>query len=198
MHCYRMLGNFDDAEDLVQETFVRAWRARSAFEGRSTFRAWLYRIATNACSTRSRPRSGGSRSSMSVPLQIGRRRSTRCPGFNPSPTSSYPGWMNPMRRGGEGDHRTHFLAAVQHLPPRPRAVLILRDVLGWTANETADALDDTVPGVNSALQRARAPCRSLGSPDGWSGRRSSLRPRTNASSSALHGCACPRGRIRGD
>jgi RNA polymerase sigma-70 factor, ECF subfamily len=165
VHCYRMLGNFDDAEDLVQETFVRAWRGRSAFEGRSTFRAWLYRIATNACLDAIKAKK------RRVQVVDGGPTAARSPSFDevpwlqPFPDAFVPGIDEPdaLVVAKETMELT-FLAAVQHLSPRPRAVLILRDVLGWTASETADALNHTVPGVNSALQRARARMQELGQP----------------------------------
>jgi RNA polymerase sigma-70 factor (ECF subfamily) len=155
VHCYRMLGSFDEAEDLVQEVFLRAWRGRAGFAGRSTIRAWLYRIATNLC------------------LDASRRHSRRpvAGSTGPPPVSELP-WLQPYPdrllaeiapRDAEPDAMVvaketielAFLAAIQLLPPRQRAVLILRDVLGWPAAETAALLDATVAGVNSALQRAR-------------------------------------------
>ncbi|MFI5845777.1 RNA polymerase subunit sigma-70 [Catenuloplanes sp. NPDC051500] len=153
VHCYRMLGSFEDAEDAVQETFLRAWRRRETFEGRSTFRAWLYRIATNACldllaKIRPEPASGGE----VLWLQ------------------PYPDRLLDELPAGEADApetravaretiELAYLVAVQHLAPRPRAVLILRDVLGWPAKEVAELLGDSVNSVNSALQRARAGMR---------------------------------------
>lgn len=167
VHCYRMLGSFDESEDMVQETFLRAWRAREGFEGRSTFRAWLYRIATNAC------------------LDVLERRPRRVlphhlsPPWSPNealpPAGDQP-WLQPFPNQLLADAASPdpgpdaaavsketielvFLAAIQHLPPRQRAVLILRDVLGWRARETAELLDGTVAATNSALQRARATLR---------------------------------------
>lgn len=150
VHCYRLLGSFDEAEDLVQETFLKAWRARDTFEGRSSFRAWLYRIATNAC--------------LDV---INRRPSPATTGAMPA--ADVP-WLQPFPDSlldAEPDVEVvaretielAFLAAVQHLPARQRAVLVLRDVLGWPASETAALLEETVPAVNSALQRARVTMR---------------------------------------
>jgi RNA polymerase sigma-70 factor (ECF subfamily) len=165
VHCYRMLGNFDDAEDLVQETMTRAWRGRTSFEGRSTFRAWLYRIATNACldAVKAKRRR--------VQIVDVAPSAGRPPGFDevpwlqPIPDAFVPGVTEPDEAVvAKETIELAFLAAVQHLPPRPRAVLILRDVLGWTASETADALDGTVPSVNSALQRARTRMQELGRP----------------------------------
>ncbi len=153
VHCYRMLGSFQDAEDAVQETFLRAWRRRETFEGRSTFRAWLYRIATNACldllaKRRPAPASGG-----------------EVPWLQPYPDRL----LDELPADGADEPEVVALAretielayvvAVQHLAPRPRAVLILRDVLGWPAKDVADLLGDSVNSVNSALQRARAGMR---------------------------------------
>jgi RNA polymerase sigma-70 factor (TIGR02960 family) len=148
VHCYRMLGSLDEAEDLTQETFLRAWRRRATFEGRSTVRAWLYRIATNACldALDRRPRlpAGG-----------------EVPWLQPYPDELLEGVA---AQADEPDAlvvaketiELAFMVAVQHLPPRPRAVLILRDVLGWSAKDTAALLETSVPAANSALQRARA------------------------------------------
>jgi RNA polymerase sigma-70 factor (ECF subfamily) len=169
VHCYRMLGNLDDAEDLVQETFARAWRNRAGFEGRSTFRAWLYRIATNACLDTIK------RDKRRVQIVALPPTSDRPPSFDEVP------WLQPipdqLLAGAAGAElepdavvvaketiELAFLAAIQHLAPRPRAVVILRDVLGWSAGETAEALDGSVPAVNSALQRARARLQALGRP----------------------------------
>ena len=176
VHCYRMLGNFDDAEDVVQEAFVKAWRGRAGFEGRSTLRAWLYRIATNACLDTIKRRRR--RVAIVDPMVLARGG----PSFDEVP------WLQPIPdrvldepapSDAEPDAvviatetiELAFLAAIQHLAPRPRAVLILRDVLGWTAAETAAALDETVAAVNSALQRARSRLRELGRPGdaGWAG-----------------------------
>lgn len=164
VHCYRMLGSFDESEDLVQETFLRAWRARAGFEGRSTFRAWLYRIATNACLDflERHPREPR-------PFRIPPAAE---PGFPVEPPTEIP-WLQPypdqlLDRAAPGDAEPDavvvdketielvFLVAIQHLPPKQRAAFILRDVLGWTAPETASALDTSVAAVKSALQRARA------------------------------------------
>lgn len=150
VHCYRLLGSFDEAEDLVQETFLKAWRSRDTFEGRSSFRAWLYRIATNAC------------------FDVINRRPAQTT-TEDMPAADVP-WLQPFPDAlldAEPDEEVvaretielAFLAAVQHLPAKQRAVLVLRDVLGWPANETAALLEDTVPAVNSALQRARVTMR---------------------------------------
>jgi RNA polymerase sigma-70 factor (ECF subfamily) len=153
VHCYRMLGSFQDAEDAVQETFLRAWRRRETFEGRSTFRAWLYRIATNAC----------------LDL-LARRRPAPATGGEVLWLQPYPDSLLDELPGDEADDpevvalaretiELAYVVAVQHLAPRPRAVLILRDVLGWPAKDVADLLGDSVNSVNSALQRARAGMR---------------------------------------
>ena len=153
VHCYRMLGSFEDAEDTVQETFLRAWRRRETFEGRSTFRAWLYRIATNACldllaRRRPEPATGGE-----VPwLQP---YPDRLLDELPADVADEPETVAVARETIE----LAYLVAVQHLAPRPRAVLILRDVLGWPAKDVGELLGDSVNSVNSALQRARAGMR---------------------------------------
>lgn len=146
VHCYRMLGSFEDAEDTVQETFLRAWRRRETFEGRSTFRAWLYRIATNACldllaKCRPEPATGGE----VLWLQ------------------PYPDRLLDELPAGDADEpetvavaretiELAYLVAVQHLAPRPRAVLILRDVLGWPAKDVAELLGDSVNSVTVQLE----------------------------------------------
>jgi RNA polymerase sigma-70 factor, ECF subfamily len=149
VHCYRMLGSLEDAEDMVQETFLRAWRKRASFQGRSTFRAWLYRIATNVC----------------LDLLERRPRQPSGTGFEVTWLQPYPDRLldAPAPSEQEPDAAVveretielAFLVAIQHLPPRSRAVLLLRDVLGWSAKETAALLEMSVAGVNSALQRAR-------------------------------------------
>ena len=153
IHCYRMLASFDDAEDAVQETFLRAWRSRATFEGGSLFRAWLYRIATNVC------------------LDVIRRKSRR-PTTSMQSFAEIP-WMQPypdelLDEVAPSDEQPDavvveretielaFLAALQVLPPRQRAALIVRDVIGWPASEAASLLDTSVAAANSALQRARA------------------------------------------
>jgi RNA polymerase sigma-70 factor (ECF subfamily) len=154
VHCYRMLGSFEDAEDTVQETFLRAWRRRETFEGRSTFRAWLYRIATNAC----------------LDL-LAKRRPEPATDGEVRWLQPYPDRLLDELPADEADEpevvavaretiELAYLVAVQHLAPRPRAVLILRDVLGWPAKEVAELLGDSVNSVNSALQRARAGMRA--------------------------------------
>ena len=155
VHCYRMLASFDEAEDAVQETFLKAWRGRSGFDGGSQFRAWLYRIATNVCLDMLRHSS----------------RRTSANSFAEVP------WLQPypdllLEAAAPGDEQPEavaisretislaFLAALQVLPPRQRAALVARDVLGWPASETASALGTSVAAANSALQRARATMQS--------------------------------------
>jgi RNA polymerase sigma-70 factor (ECF subfamily) len=169
VHCYRMLGSFDDAEDLVQETLLRAWRGRAGFENRSLVRTWLYRIATNAClkALERAPR-------RVLPSDVG--PATADPGPDPHWAPELP-WLTPFPdslfeptapRNAEPDAQVisretielAYLAAIQHLPPRQRATLLLRDALDWSAKEVASLLEMTVPSVNSALQRARATMRS--------------------------------------
>ncbi len=161
-HCYRMLGSLQDAEDQVQETLLRAWRSYESFEGRSSLRTWLYRIATNACL-----RAMENRERRPLPSGIG------APGDDPAgpmapPTSEVP-WLEPfpdaLLRPESADPaavaaarsglRLALIAALQQLPVRQRTVLILRDVLGWRAAEVAELLGTSVIAVNSALQRAR-------------------------------------------
>jgi len=152
VHCYRMIGSFDEAEDLVQETFLRAWHRRDQFQGGPWFRAWLYRIATNACLDRIR------RDRRRVPTL---RSFAEVPWLQPYPD----GLLDELAASEDEPEAVvvaretielAFLAALQLLPPRQRAALIVRDVLGWTAAETAALLDTSVAAANSALQRARA------------------------------------------
>jgi RNA polymerase sigma-70 factor, ECF subfamily len=169
VHCYRMLGSFDDAEDLVQETMLRAWRHRATFEGRSQFRTWLYRIATNVClkALERRPRRvmppdlGPARSEPPSEADI----SDEVPWLQP-----YPEHLLDLAAPAENEPEARivaketielaYMAAIQHLPPRQRAILILRDAIDFSARETAVFLDTSVVSVNSALQRARVALRT--------------------------------------
>jgi RNA polymerase sigma-70 factor (ECF subfamily) len=161
-YCYRMLGSFFEAEDAVQEAMVRAWRGAGGFEGRSAVRSWLYRIATNVC----------------LDMLRGRERRARPMDLRPSSTADSTlgpvlpehAWLQPVPDArvlpGDGDPaelavaresiRLAFVTALQHLPAKQRAVLILREVLRWQASEVAELLETSVASVNSALQRARA------------------------------------------
>jgi len=161
-HCYRMLGSVHDAEDLVQETYLRAWRGYQGFEGRSSLRTWLYRIATNACLNALESRSRR-------PLPTGLGTPNADPGDALVEQNEVP-WLEPvpdaMVGGTASDPaaivasresvRLALVAALQHLPPRQRAVLVLRDVIKLRAAEVAEMLDTSIAAVNSTLQRARA------------------------------------------
>jgi len=161
-YCYRMLASPFEAEDAVQETFIRAWRAYDRFEGRSAVRSWLYRIATNVCLDMLKGRERRAR-----PMDLGPAREPVAANLNALPEVT---WIEPVPDGlvlsDDGDPaelavaretiRLALVAALQHLPPRQRAVLILCEVLRWQASEVAELLETSVASVNSALQRARA------------------------------------------
>ena len=161
-YCYRMLASSFEAEDAVQETLVRAWRSIDRFEGRAALRTWLYRIATNVCLDMLSGRERRAR-----PMDFGPAQSCDSP---PGPTLPEVTWIQPipdshvLPAGGDPAElavsretiRLAFVAALQHLPPRQRAVLILREVLRWKAAEVAELLDTSVASVNSSLQRARS------------------------------------------
>jgi RNA polymerase sigma-70 factor, ECF subfamily len=161
-HCYRMLGSVYDAEDQVQETLVRAWRSYGEFEGRASLRTWLYRIATNAClraleNRGRRPLPSGLGSPGDDPYGPLASERADVPWLQPFPDALLPGRpADPADVAVSRESvRLALIAALQYLPPRQRAVLLLRDVLGWHAAEVADLLGTTVIAVNSALQRAR-------------------------------------------
>jgi RNA polymerase sigma-70 factor, ECF subfamily len=176
VHCYRMLGSFEDAEDLVQETMLRAWRSRASFQGRSLFRTWLYRIATNACLNALQrsprrilvadvpPRDPGAE------LLVGERPDLGAPPAELPWLQPYPDQLLDQVAPSDAEPdavvvaretiELAYLAAIQYLPPRQRAILILRDALGWSAKDTAGLLETSVASVNSALQRARSTMRA--------------------------------------
>jgi RNA polymerase sigma-70 factor (ECF subfamily) len=167
-HCYRMLGSVHDAEDLVQETYLRAWRSFHGFENRSSLRTWMYRIATNVCLTALE-----SRQRRPMPTGLGQPAADPHQALESRPETP---WLEPLPDTvvwGSGDHdpattvlsresvRLAFVAALQHLTPPQRAVVILREVLAWQASEVADLLGLSVAAVNSSLQRARAQLAKL-------------------------------------
>ena len=160
-HCYRMLGSPMDADDAVQDTMIRAWRGLDRFDGRASLRTWLYRIATNVCLDaladrpgRARPVDEGASGAPQDEL-VQRPRTHWLEPIADTvaiPADAQPAEIAILRQS----IRLAFVAALQRLPPRQRAVLLLVEVLGWSAAETAESLSMTVPAVNSALQRARA------------------------------------------
>jgi RNA polymerase sigma-70 factor, ECF subfamily len=152
-YSYRMLGSPFEAEDAVQETFIRAWRAYDSFEGRSSLRSWLYRIATNVCLDMLNGRERRAR-----PIDLGPAQEPIEANLNTMPEAT---WVQPAPDPADVTQarettRLAIIAALQHLPPRQRAVLILCEVLRWRASEVAELLETSVASVNSALQRARA------------------------------------------
>src|SRR3954452_7705795 len=160
-YCYRMLASPFEAEDAVQDTFIRAWRSYDRFEGRASLRSWLYRIATNVCLDML-----SGRERRALPMDMGPAHAPVIENLN---ILSEATWVQPIPDGlvtGDGDPaevavaresiRLAFVSALQHLPPRQRAVLILCEVLRWQATEVAELLETSVASVNSALQRARA------------------------------------------
>ena len=154
-YCYRMLASPFEAEDAVQETLLRAWRSFDGFEGRAALRSWLYRIATNVCLDMLNGRERRAR-----PMDLGPAREPVEANLHTLPETT---WIQPLPEADPADQaveretiRLAFVAALQHLPARQRAVLILREVLRWKASEVAELLDTSVASVNSALQRARA------------------------------------------
>jgi RNA polymerase sigma-70 factor, ECF subfamily len=160
-HCYRMLGSPFDAEDAVQDTMVRAWRSLDRFDGRSSLRTWLYRIATNVCidalgdrARRVRPMEERAAGSIDDPLETRPRTHwlEPIPDMGALPSDADPFELTALRQST----RLAFVAALQHLPPRQRAALLLTEVLGLSAAEVAECLETSVAAVNSAVQRARA------------------------------------------
>jgi RNA polymerase sigma-70 factor (ECF subfamily) len=176
VHCYRMLGSFEDAEDLVQETLLRAWRSRSSFQGRSLFRTWLYRIATNAClnALERAPRrilvADVPPRDPSAELPAEERPDLAAPPAELPWLQPYPDHLLDQAAPSDAEPdavvvaretiELAYLTAIQYLPPRQRAILILRDALGWSAKDTAGLLETSVASVNSALQRARSTMRA--------------------------------------
>jgi RNA polymerase sigma-70 factor (ECF subfamily) len=153
VHCYRMLGSIHDAEDTVQETYLQAWRAYGGFEGRSSLRTWLYRIATNACLK-------ALEKAVRRPLPSGLGGTPGDPGQPLADAQPEILWLEPFPTPAETvdarqTTRLALIVALQNLPPRQRAVLILRDVMAWRADEVSDLLNISTAAVNSLLQRAR-------------------------------------------
>ena len=167
LHCYRFLGSIAEAEEAAQETALRAWRSRATFRGEASVRTWLHRIATRVCLDMLRHRSG-----RRLPPDVGPATTER--GRPPAPPATEIAWVEPLpdvyvtdiaadpaaRYDVRESVSLAFIAALQVLPPRQRAVLLLRDVLGWSARETAEALDQSVVATNSSLHRARVALRT--------------------------------------
>ena len=165
-HCYRMTGSLHDAEDLVQETYLRAWKSFKGFQGKSSVRTWLYRIATNTCLTALEGR-------QRRPLPTGLGQPSSDPGGELTERAEVP-WLEPLPDqhddpsdpsvivGSRESVRLAFVAALQHLSPRQRAVLVMREVLQWKAAEVGDAIGASTAAVNSLLQRARAQLDAVG------------------------------------
>jgi RNA polymerase sigma-70 factor (ECF subfamily) len=149
VHCYRMLGSHEDAEDLTQETFLRAWSSRESFRGHSSFRAWLYRIATNACLTALERRSGRQETARREETTSSRSSDRQLEGI--ATTDAGPDEEVVSKETMELTLRV----AVRYLPPRQRAVVFLRDVLDWSARDTAELLETSLASITSAHQRAR-------------------------------------------
>ncbi|GHH28226.1 RNA polymerase subunit sigma-70 [Streptomyces lanatus] len=177
VHCYRLLGSYDEAEDLTQETFLRAWRARESLDGVDNPRAWLYKVATNACLDFLRKHNRRPSTYEPVPgMDSGDGPPPpRVPWLQPFPDDQLPDAPAPDRRPDEeavaGETlELVFLTAIQQLPPRQRAAVILRDVAGWSAQETADLLESSVASANSAVQRGRSALREAlpGRREDWS------------------------------
>ena len=162
-HCYRMTGSLHDAEDLVQETYLRAWKAYASFKGDSSLRTWLYRIATNTCLTSLEGRKRR-------PLPSGLGAPSADPAAELVERHEVP-WLEPLPDDpsqiveNRESVRLAFIAALQHLSPRQRAVVVLRDVLQWKAAEVAEAIGASTAAVNSLLQRARAQLDAVGPDD---------------------------------
>lgn len=164
LHCYRMMGTLHEADDLVQDTFLRAWRARSQFDGRGSVRGWLYTIATNSCLNAIKARTTAHRILQQPERPPSNGRAVGGPAeltwLDPFPDAELPDLVD-SEPGPEARYETReavqlaFVAAIQLLPPRQRAALLLCDVLGWSAVETAQLLGGSAASINSALQRAR-------------------------------------------
>ena len=180
-YCYRMLGSPFEAEDAVQETLLRAWRGADRIQQRAALRSWLYRIATNVCLDMLNGRARRAR-----PMDLGAAGAPEAANLNTLPEAT---WIEPIPDGmltagadpaevavARETIKLAFLAALQHLPPRQRAALILCEVLRWQANEVAELLETSVPAVNSALQRARATLDAAGVSIGGRARHAARRP----------------------